>query len=89
MNRFYFSRELKLVTTIGKQPVNAKEMSMSKLQMLLSALNNERYQRSENDTIELIKSKFSNECGIVDSHVKVSLTCQVFKLLYYFIACTI
>ena len=55
----------------------------------IAALNNERYQRSENDTIELIKSKFSNECGIVDSHVKVSLTCQVFKLLYYFIACTI
>lgn len=50
----------------------------------IAALNLEKYQRAENDTIRLIKSKFSNECGILDdSDVKVSLTCQVLFITYF------
>lgn len=44
----------------------------------IAALSSDKYQRPLQSTEQLIKSKFSNECGIVDeTDLKVSLTCQV------------
>lgn len=46
--------------------------------------NDDKYQRAEIETTRLVKSKFSNESGIVDdSDVKVPLTCQVLLFVFY------